>query len=578
MQCGKGVQLSKRNRILMILGVLLIALLSSMPLFAPGIEGRWGQDLGFHLMRIEGIAAELENGVFPVKMQSLWMDGYGYPVSVYYGDLLLYFPAILRLLGVPVVLAYKIFVAACNLGTAALCFFCFRIIFEKDLIALAASAAYCLAGYRLVNLYVRAAVGEYCAMMFLPLVAMAVYRIYRAKELSCKQQVVLSGCLALGLSGILGTHLLTLEMTGILLLLMGLVCWKKTFTKEVLSTLTLALGETILLNLYFLIPFLDYSKNTEVYINRKLGKASLIQGKGADLSQLFGFFSSPFHQGEESSYLPVTPGILLMAVCLVALILLLLGRLKKESKFFLGFSLGLLFVSSKFFPWDALASAGKVGELLTQVQFPWRYMGLAVLMLSLLLGSLLREIGIGKENQGKQYPGQYRGMIGAVLLLAVVTPVVFTLGYTRDYQQVYYETREDLNTYDMGMIEYLRYGTKREELTGEIQGENLEEAECILRRGTTMEIYVKCREKAGAVELPIMNYPGYHVQDEDGNTYAITDGSNQVICVELPAGFEGTLTVTYREPWYWRAGEILSLGTLLAVWITAVWMKRRSRG
>ena len=72
-----------------VLWLVFIVALVCLPLAAPGIEGRWGQDLGFHLMRIEGIAEGLENGVFPVKMQGLWMEGYGYPVSVYYGDFLL---------------------------------------------------------------------------------------------------------------------------------------------------------------------------------------------------------------------------------------------------------------------------------------------------------------------------------------------------------------------------------------------------------------------------------------------------------------------------------------------------------
>ena len=125
-----------------VLWLVFIVALVCLPLAAPGIEGRWGQDLGFHLMRIEGIAEGLENGVFPVKMQGLWMEGYGYPVSVYYGDFLLYIPALLRLCGVPVVAAYKIFVALVNLGTGLLALYSFRKIFGDDRVALVCAAAY----------------------------------------------------------------------------------------------------------------------------------------------------------------------------------------------------------------------------------------------------------------------------------------------------------------------------------------------------------------------------------------------------------------------------------------------------
>ena len=70
------------------------------------------------------------------------MEGYGYPVSVYYGDFLLYFPALLRLCGVPVVAAYKIFVALVNLGTGLLALYSFRKIFGDDRVALVCAAAY----------------------------------------------------------------------------------------------------------------------------------------------------------------------------------------------------------------------------------------------------------------------------------------------------------------------------------------------------------------------------------------------------------------------------------------------------
>lgn len=49
-------------------------LLVSLPLFVRGIGS--GQDMMFHLMRIEGIAEELRRGNIPVRLSSLWMDGW----------------------------------------------------------------------------------------------------------------------------------------------------------------------------------------------------------------------------------------------------------------------------------------------------------------------------------------------------------------------------------------------------------------------------------------------------------------------------------------------------------------------
>lgn len=69
----------------------------SLPLMVRGISDNDYQDLRVHLMRIEGIADQLRLGHVPVRMQSVWLDGYGYPISIYYGDIFLYFPAVLLL-------------------------------------------------------------------------------------------------------------------------------------------------------------------------------------------------------------------------------------------------------------------------------------------------------------------------------------------------------------------------------------------------------------------------------------------------------------------------------------------------
>lgn len=572
-----------------VLWLVFIVALVCLPLAAPGIEGRWGQDLGFHLMRIEGIAEGLENGVFPVKMQGLWMEGYGYPVSVYYGDFLLYIPALLRLCGVPVVAAYKIFVALVNLGTGLLALYSFRKIFGDDRVALVCAAAYLTAGYRLLNLYVRAAAGEYCAMMFLPLLAAAVWEIYRGKPAGTRERFSMATLLALALSGLIGTHLLTTEMAGVVLLIVGLIFWKRTFSREVFPTLALVCGETALLNLYFLVPFLDYYLHVPVYLNRVMEGVKQIQEDGASLFQLLAFWASPFQRGDASTHLIATPGPLLLAVPVVGLILLFRRKLTRQTLLFWLGSLGLLLVSTCYFPWDFLAESSRVGQFLAQVQFPWRYVGPAALFLTLTLGSLFtRELPAERERTGRRLIGaeetqtgktrrrsrSLRRLLRVAALLCVLQSLLFAGQYVRGYEPVFYSRRQDLDTCDMGMIEYLRYPTEREELTGEPAGDGMERIEIRSRRGTETVLLCTAGDQGGTVEAPVLNYPGYHVVDEEGNEYNIRDGENNVICFDLPAGFSGEITIRFTEPWYWRAGECLSLATLVVIAVGAVVMRR----
>lgn len=572
-----------------VLWLVFIVALVCLPLAAPGIEGRWGQDLGFHLMRIEGIAEGLENGVFPVKMQGLWMEGYGYPVSVYYGDFLLYIPALLRLCGVPVVAAYKIFVALVNLGTGLLALYSFRKIFGDDRVALVCAAAYLTAGYRLLNLYVRAAAGEYCAMMFLPLLAAAVWEIYRRKPAGIRERFSMATLLALALSGLIGTHLLTTEMAGVVLLIVGLIFWKRTFSREVFPTLALACGETALLNLYFLVPFLDYYLHVPVYLNRVMEGVKQIQEDGASLFQLLAFWASPFQRGDASTHLIATPGPLLLAVPVVGLILLFRRKLTRQTLLFWLGSLGLLLVSTCYFPWDFLAESSRVGQFLAQVQFPWRYVGPAALFLTLTLGRLFtRELPAERERTGRRLIGaeetqtgktrrrsrSLRRLLRVAALLCVLQSLLFAGQYVRGYEPVFYSRRQDLDTCDMGMIEYLRYPTEREELTGEPAGDGMERIEIRSRRGTETVLLCTAGDQGGTVEAPVLNYPGYHVVDEEGNEYNIRDGENNVICFDLPAGFSGEITIRFTEPWYWRAGECLSPATLVVIAVGAVVMRR----
>jgi len=67
-------------------------------------------DLIFHLSRIEGLKEGFLSGDFPVRIQPYWLNGNGYASSIFYGDLFLYIPVLLRIIGFPVQAAYKIYV------------------------------------------------------------------------------------------------------------------------------------------------------------------------------------------------------------------------------------------------------------------------------------------------------------------------------------------------------------------------------------------------------------------------------------------------------------------------------------
>ena len=247
-----------------------IALLASMPVFIVGIHN--GHDFQFHLMRIEGLAAGIRQGQFPVRLESIWNDQYGY-ATLFYGDLLLYIPALLRLSGATIIDAYDAYILLVNLMTAVASYLCFKAMVKNKDIALLMTAAYVTSAYRLMDIYVRAAVGEYSAMIFLPMIAYAMYRLYH-KEESSKLDYKGILLLILGMTGVLQTHILTTEMVVLVLAIYVILNFKITRGIKTLASLALAVVGTLLLNLWFIIPWLDYYLNVPVRISDSVGQGS----------------------------------------------------------------------------------------------------------------------------------------------------------------------------------------------------------------------------------------------------------------------------------------------------------------
>lgn len=158
----------------------ILILFSSMPLFS--VYQKAGHDLLFHLYRIEGIKNAILDGQFPVRVPYSWLNGYGYAASIFYGDSFLYFPAVLRIIGFTVQGAYKAYVLVINIATILVSYYCFDKIIKDRKIAFAGCTVYSLAPYRLLCTYLRCSVGEYTAMLFLPLVLYGLYRIYEETD------------------------------------------------------------------------------------------------------------------------------------------------------------------------------------------------------------------------------------------------------------------------------------------------------------------------------------------------------------------------------------------------------------
>lgn len=542
-----------------ILALLAIGFLSSLPLFFRGVNDAHGEDLMFHLMRIEGIVKELRLGNFPVRISSAWLGEHGYPVSVYYGDALLYLPAIFRLFGFTVNNAYKIFVFIINLFTAIIAERCFAPIVKKQKISLILALVYTTSSYRLLDVYARSAVGEYIALMFLPLIMLAIYRVYVDADYGLKRNFMNATILAIGMTGIITAHVLSAEMTAFAIGLVCICCIRKTLKWNVIRTYLIAIIETLLMSTAFLVPFLDYYSKESVVISYivKNAFARRIQMMGSNIGYYFDFFSNPFTGTNRSQF---NPGLILMLAFAAVVILWMKNKVTSEIKVCMVAASVLMVMSLNVFPWDTLSYNSKLFNMIAQVQFPWRFIGIATVILTLLLGLVLKDQYLENVFQLS------RRLVWAVcIIVPVYTTFLFASYYADSAKNTMFYDTADLDTYFVGNGEYLRTGSDEYEIDGKIKTEGIVEHDLLARRGCELDIWCKTANSEGYVQLPVMNYTGYVVYDENGNSHEIVDGDNFCIGVKLPPNYEGTLYLRYEEPWYWSAALAVSAISIFGI-------------
>ncbi len=555
---------------------ILLLFFVCIPLFAGFLDGN---DTRFHLMRIEGITEGLRMGQFPVKIQPAWYEGYGYGCSVFYGDIFLYIPALLHLAGVSLQGSYQFYVLLVQAATIAVCAYSFLRIFDNRFIAFFGTVLYTLSVYRLMNMFVRGAVGEYTAMIFLPLLAYALTLLLKKEH---EKQEIARGSLllALGMTGILQSHILTAEIVCIMLAFLCAVYIRRVFRKEVFWAFVKAVCLTVLLNLGFLVPFADYMTTGKFNVNAINGGWRVeqnIQKCGASFWQLAKMFYAADSKVSPQEMGGIGVNLLLSAVVFLVFWLLF----KREEKRGYIWRLAVVswtvavmsvFMSTSYFPWEALRKSNVlIRYLVINLQFPWRFCTVASVALSILWCCLLRLV----IDKWKIRAGVLTA--GAVTAVGLITAGYFaadTLRMGQSFQAVF---AQGIDTMVESGEEYLPVNT----VSADFSEDNLYVGEGITvtaRRRSGIRLNIDCVNQSAqdqAMEVPLLYYKGYRAsgRTSDGEEIKldVDCGNNQVVRIYVPAEFDGQITVDFKEPFYWRIAEAVSLfaaaGTLFLLYV-----------
>lgn len=566
---------------------LVIIVMASIPLFNNYLIR--GHDIYFHLMRIEGLAQGLRAGEFPVRIQPAWYDGYGYAVSVFYSDLFLYPAALLRLLGISLQDAYKVYVVLCNIATALISGYSFGKIFRKREIGVFGSCLYTLAPYRLVNLYTRGALGEYTGMIFWPLLIYSCVLLLNEDRNKVQLQ---KGAVFMGISmaGMLQSHMLTAEIACMVLLLVVIVHCRRTFHKEVMLAGCGAVAAALGLSAWFLIPFLDYMLFGRFNINSIRNNDIMIQRQGAFLSQVFAIFDNAVGQSLDAGAgtagdFTQGAGLSLMLSVIILMLLCIRGYLKQEERrnrqiTITAAGLGVLMVamSTLYFPWDRLCRISRICRyIIVKIQFPWRFTGVAVGLLVVVWCAVL--------NYTEREYDRRKKVITICLAVGILLLSVghFVIDLNQRAERIQVCSVEEMDTFVASGEEYLPVDTVLDKLkTQELYKDDSVEISDVVYRGTSITMHVKntSAQQAG-LELPRLYYAGYQALEvtDEGQHFSIevTDGTNHVIKLMIPEETEGNITLSFREPWYWRLAEIITLlsAGIVILYTYKIWTREK---
>lgn len=525
---GSPLALCAADRVAM-LGLIGIFVLASALVLQSG--GNGGHDWVFHLSRIEYTADALRLGQFPVRVYPTAKDGFGYGAPLFYGQLFLYFPALLRLMGLPVGAAIHAYMHAVTAATVLLSYWCFKRIFGRRSLALLGSFLYTLASYRLICVYVRSAVGEYTAMIFLPLLAWGLWRLYGPDEEARPGAWV---PLLLAFGGILQSHMLTFLMAVFTTLCLVLVFWRRTFRPRTLLVWAKAAGGCILVNLWFLLPFLAASAG------RLPESGDWLAERAMTLPQLL------FKDDTATLGLALLPGAALFAaLCLWKKRADPLRALGLTSA---GVAVGACWMASTLFPWAALQSSELLGDVVGTLQFPWRWLGTASLALVLVTLCAVEEVWRARDR------------IAAALAAAL--PVVLTLTMFITFCEENVDTDPPETLLDPSQTRaamdslYDPPGTMWNGLTYGIADPYNAAVYSMTRVDGKLIVDCAGDDPEGFIELPLLYYPGYRVLEGEGTLYQSDRG---VVGLAVSGEWSGPVTIGYREPLRWLLADAVSL-------------------
>lgn len=396
--------------------LFLLGLAIALPLWGPGLlNTRGGGDSPFLLLRVHQLTADLRAGHFPARWMPDAAYGLGYPFFSYYAALPYYLAALLHLVGIDLLSAVKLTQTAFSVAAALTAYGWTRRHFEGRAAPWLVGAAYAVAPFHLVNLYVRGdSLSEFAAFAFYPLV------LWGLDRLGERPQVRRTALPALAYGGLILTHNVSALIFSpfALLYLLARAATATADRRRFLALGLLALGLGLALAAGFWAPALLETDRVQLTAQTTGYFFYGEHFRGVDLVQRSFWFDYEIGEGRT----PFAMGLAQAAAILLGVAVLLARWVRSrrvrwiEGVALAGLALSTWMITPLSRPlWDHL-------PLLPMVQFPWRFLSIQSLFGALTIGTSVgyRRDAEGAEVSPRTSSSRLRGKFPWVVAVALV--------------------------------------------------------------------------------------------------------------------------------------------------------------
>ncbi|EKD86934.1 MAG: hypothetical protein ACD_37C00097G0005 [uncultured bacterium] len=499
----------------------LLLLASALPLLTllhPGLPiTHDGQD---HVARIANFYASLSEGNIIPRWAGNLNWGYGHPILMFLYPLPSYFASIFHLFGLSLVDSVKAVFGVSYILSALFMFFWLRNFLGK-FPALIGAIIYIYAPYRFVDLYVRGAIGEHVAFIFMPAVCYFLLMLNKEKKL---RFLYLSG-LVLSSGGLILSHnaisLMFFPFAAFYTIFLFWV-YKSKF-RLIYSIIGILYG--FLISAFFWVPAFMEGK----YTLRDIVTENEALTRFVNLNELIYGAWSFGGTGVFSVQLGIIQWAFILLLPLAFYFLQKRRREERNNIILLAFVL-LFFLSSIFIMLHLSKPVWEIITTLQKFQFPWRFLSVSVFFVSILAAFVVYSI----PNQKIQR---------LTFFLVLVVSVFLTKDYWKaqgfNYKPESFFTNIYESTTDTGEsapIWSIRFMEKKPKDTIEVIGGNAE-IEKISRNSTSRSYNINSGENS-TIRENTLYFPGWKVFiDGEESSVEFQDPNNRgLMTFVLPQG------------------------------------------